>query len=235
MKPHQNLSKKKAMEERKRNDPIQATWFTDPLCCWSWGMQPHLDQWQAGYGDQLTLQYVMGGMLPSWQQFHDEANNVSRPVQMGPVWMHAAQLMGRPVHHQVWMKDPPASSYPACIAVKAAALQLPEAGITLFRNLQQALMAAGKNIASWPILQSLAAQLVAEYPAFDLRQFEADYKQDAAIDAFKQDLARVAQYRITRFPTLLIEIPGQKGILLAGYRTGEGIMQAVEQAFPNLV
>lgn len=211
---------------------IDITCFTDPLCCWSWGLQPHLERLQALYGERITLQYKMGGMLPSWQQFYDEANAVSRPVQMGPVWMHAAQLTGRPINHHLWVKDPPASSFPACIAVKSAALQSPEAGVACFKQLQEAALAQGKNIAAWPVIHAVAQALVAVHPSFDVEQFAVDYK-GAGMEAFRADRELAAQYRITRFPTLIITAAGHKSILLSGYRTGDGIIRAVEQAFPG--
>jgi len=213
---------------------VKVTCFTDPLCCWTFGMQPHLDQLQAHFGAGMQINYRMGGMLPSWDRFHDEANAVSRPAQMGPVWMHAAQLTGRPMYHQLWIKNPPASSYPAWIAVKCAALQSSQAGIACFRLLQEAAFINGQNIADAKVIYSIAADVCSEHPLFDLKKFMADYQQGKSIDAFRRDLAMVRQHNITRFPTLIIEVRSYKGILLTGYRTCESILQVIEQAFPGL-
>lgn len=86
----------------------------------------------------------MGGLIPSWTNFHDEVNAVTRPVQMGPVWMHAGQVANRPIHHLLWMKNPPSSSYPACIAVKSAQLQSGGHGESLLQRLREAAMVEEK-------------------------------------------------------------------------------------------
>ena len=94
----------------------------------------------------------MGGLLPSWDNFSDDVHSVTRPAQMGPVWMHAAQLVNRPISTRIWHGDPPSSSYPACVAVKAAGLQSPEWGRKYFEYAQEAVMTEGKNIARPPVL-----------------------------------------------------------------------------------
>lgn len=212
---------------------LELTYFTDPLCCWSWGMQPHLDNLLAHYQHHITIKYVMGGLLPSWTNFIDQANAVSRPAQMGPVWMHVAQLTHRPINYHLWMKDPPASSYPACVAVKCAQLQSTEAGVRLFRKLQEAAMQNGQNIGNAEIIKSVAGKLSHDFPSFDYMQFTVDFLSGRGIPAFREDLSMVAARAITRFPSLLIESSGKKGILIPGYRTLDGLISAIGQAFPT--
>jgi len=144
--------------------------------------------------------------------------------------MHAAQLTGRSIDHHLWVKDPPVSSYPACIAVKSAELQSAKAGIACFKRLQQAAMLEGKNISSWPVIKGIAQELTTTYPSFDLKQFTVDYEGEG-INAFRDDLALIGQYRITRFPTLMIYQREGKGIILPGFRRFEGMLEAIEQAF----
>lgn len=228
-----------AQEKSKSADTGQVNelniiYFTDPLCCWSWGMQPHLDALQAQYGEKLSVQYVMGGMLPSWDRFRDDANSVSRPVQMGPVWMHAAQLTGRPMNHFLWVKDPPSSSYPACIAVKCAELQSRACGTVYFKHVQEAAMVHAKNIALWNELESVANEIARENKYFNAAQFALDYKNENGTDAFRADLELAAKYKITRFPTMVVESPGKKPIIMSGYRTLEGITDVLTRAFDTI-
>src|SRR4051812_2644561 len=102
---------------------LNITYYTDPLCCWSWAFEPQWRRLLFEYGEQITFQLKMGGLIPAWNAYHDATNHVSRPIQMGPVWMHASQLSGMPMNTRIWMENPPASSYPACIAVCCAGLQ----------------------------------------------------------------------------------------------------------------
>src|SRR5215203_5516 len=143
----------------KADNLIEITIFTDPLCCWSWAFEAQLQQLKSILSGQAIWNYRMVGLLPSWSNFHDPVNAVSRPAQMGPVWMHAGQMAGQPICHQVWITDPPASSYPACIAVKCAQLQFELAGESMLNLLRQACMTHGKNIAKQNILFEAANKL----------------------------------------------------------------------------
>lgn len=194
-------------------------------------MQPHLDNLQVKYGEQLTMQCVMGGMLPSWDKFHDEVNAVSRPVQMGPVWMHAAQLTNRPINHLLWIKDPPASSYPACIAVKCAQLQSAETGIEYFKRVQAAAMIHAANIASRTVLESVAKEIAVENQRFDISRFTADYDHGNGANAFRADLELATRYKVSRFPTLLLESAGKRPVIISGYRTLDALTTVLTEVF----
>src|SRR3546814_7121680 len=73
------------------------------------------------FGDRLSWRYRMGGMIPDWTRFSDPINSVHRPAQMAPVWFHVGRISGMPIDGAIWLDDPPGSSYPASIAVQAAA------------------------------------------------------------------------------------------------------------------
>jgi len=62
---------------------IEIEYFTDPLCCWSWAMEPGLRRLRSEFGDAIALRSRMGGMLLDWRRFSDPLNAVYRPAQMG--------------------------------------------------------------------------------------------------------------------------------------------------------
>lgn len=201
--------------------------FTDPLCCWSWASEPQLRQLRDMLSGQATWHYRMGGLLPSWAHFHDSVNAVSRPAQMGPVWMHAAQIAHQPICHQVWITDPPASSYPACVAVKSAQLQSEEAGERMLYALREACMTDGKNIARQEVLMAVADAVARAEPRFDLARFQQDFFGEKGMEALRADLAAVAYYRINRFPSLLVKAKGAKAVIIPGYRHCEEVLQTI--------
>src|SRR4051812_29789560 len=125
-------------------DRVEILFYTDPLCCWSWGFEPQWRKLQYELQDHLVFRYIMTGLLPSWQNFNDPLYSVSRPQQMGPVWMEAAKVSGMPIYDRIWVEDPPASSYPACIAVKSVQLQSTTAAARYLRMLREAAMMQGK-------------------------------------------------------------------------------------------
>jgi putative protein-disulfide isomerase len=213
------------MEEA--NGKIHITVFTDPLCCWSWAFEPQLQQLRSTLGKHATWEYHMGGLIPSWDNFHDNTNAVSRSAQMGPVWMHAGKVAGKPICHQLWINDPPASSYPSCIAVKCAQLQSPELGELLLYLLRNACMTDGENIAKQDIIFKAAKKLAAIEPVFNLQRFKDDFLNDNGLKAFRTDLELLSYYRINRFPALVVKGPHSKAIIITGYKHYEEVLSAI--------
>jgi putative protein-disulfide isomerase len=228
-------------DDSVKNDATQqagsfdVTIYTDPLCCWSWGAITHWERMIERLGETATWQLRMGGLIPSWQNFTDEVHSVTRPAQMGPVWMHAAQLVHRPINTRIWHTDPPSSSYPACVAVKAAQMQSPEMGWEYFKLLQHAVMTKARNVAKANVLLSLSAQLAASHDCFDPAQFELDYNSEAAMNAFRKDLQDAQYNRVKRLPTMIIRKSNGEQMLLAGFRTYDDMLQLLKQADANLV
>ena len=213
---------------------LQITVFTDPLCCWSWAFEPQLQQLRLHLSEKASWTYRMGGLISSWNNFHDEVNSITRPVQMGPVWMHAGQVANMPIYHQLWMTDPPASSYPACIAVKCAQLQSEATGELMLQLLRAACMSEGRNIARQQILFDVAKKLSSIEPSFDIKKFQEDYSNDKGIDAFRSDLELVRYYNINRFPALTIKSSEPKAIIISGYKPFAEILKAIEVISPGI-
>jgi putative protein-disulfide isomerase len=209
---------------------VEVTFYTDPLCCWSWAMEPAWDRLKADCGPGIKVQYKMGGLLPSWKHFEDAAHSISRPSQMGPEWMHAAHLSGVTINSQVWITDPPASSYPACIAVKCVQLQSEGFVATFLHLLRKAVMVEGRNIAKTEVLLDAAWLLHDEYRDFDLFRFREDLMGDAGKEAFRKDLQDVKYFGINRFPTLVIARKDSPTVMLTGYQTYDSLRVSVRKS-----
>ena len=215
--------------------PVEVVYYTDPLCCWSWAFEPHWRRLRAEFGVALDCRYRMAGMIADWGSYSDPLNSVSRPLQMGPIWREAQHLAGVAVDDRIWVEDPPASSYPACLAVKAAELQSADAADLYLRRLREAVMTQRCNIARREVLVELAEELAAAAPdRLDAERLGRDLDGQAARDALREDI-KEARYRgIGRFPTLTLRPPGGTGILLVGYRPYEALLCALARIAPDL-
>jgi predicted DsbA family dithiol-disulfide isomerase len=240
-KKHQMVQKQKqpAVRNDQENmireaDGVDITYYTDPLCCWSWAFEPQWRKLQFEFGDRICFRYCMGGLIPDWKNFHDPINSISRPIQMGPVWMHAAQLSGMPIQHNIWMKDPPASSYPSCIAVKCAEMQSPSCGDKYLRLVREEAMIKGNNIAKQQVLVQVAEKLKEEFTSFDVEMFKEDLRNDRGLEAFRKDMQQVRYHDINRFPTLIIRKPQQASILISGHRPYVVLTDALNKISPGL-
>jgi putative protein-disulfide isomerase len=210
-------------------DRLIVHYYTDPLCCWSWAFEKTWQQFVTDFRDRIAVQYILCGMIPDWKTYNDPMNNVSRPLQMAPVWMHAAQVSHTPIDYAIWHEDPPASSYPACIAVKCAALQSPAMEQQYLYKVREAVMVRKMNIAREEVLLSLAHELAIGENDFDAGKFADDLRQGNGKAAFRQDLQTAAFHKIGRYPTLTMTPPRGNAIIMVGYRPYSVLQEAVSQ------
>jgi putative protein-disulfide isomerase len=214
--------------------PLTVVYYTDPLCCWSWAFEPHWRRLRDEFGGALDCRYRMAGMIADWDSYNDPLNMVSRPVQMGPMWRQAQHLSGMPIDDRIWVEDPPTSSYPACIAIKAAELQSAEAADLYLGRLRHAVMTQRRNIARREVLLEVANEAAAAAPdRLDVGRLRDDLEGTAARDGLREDI-KEARYRgIGRFPTLTLRHPSGAGVMVVGYRPYEVLRAAIARLAPD--
>lgn len=202
----------------KEQTVVEIVIYTDPLCCWSFVMDEQIHEFRQRLGDNIPTRYCMGGLLPSWKQFHDPVQMVSKPIQMGPVWHEASIMSGVKLNDKIWFTDPPSSSYTACMAVKAAGFQSPEAETMMLKTLQKAVMTEGINISKLSTILKVAANLESDCNGFSLEVFEKDMHDEKTMHAFRKDLEEIAVKGISRFPTILLRFDNGRSSMISGYR-----------------
>ena len=229
------MQERKKVQGQERDSIVEIVYYTDPLCCWSWGLEPHWQKLKDRLGPILQWRYCMAGLIPDGNVFNDTVQSVSRPAQMGPVWMEASHLTGMPIRSDIWRTDPPSSSYLACIAVKCAEFQSKKAGEIYLGAIRKAVMAEGRNIAFQSTLSEIAIEIADEYPGLiDIAQFNDDLVSKEGKDAFVADLQEVQRLAITRLPTLIFRKPGRPSLITSGYKPYESLVGIVEELVPEL-
>lgn len=214
---------------------VEITYYTDPLCCWSWAMEPQWRRFRFEYRHHIQWRYCMGGLLPAWKNFVDPVHSISRPAQMGPLWMEAAHFSGMPINNKIWAFDPPASSFPACIAVKCAEAQSFTAGELYLRLVREAVMIRGMNISLFSNLIQLATELEAKHAGvLDVEKFKIDIEKNTGLERFRSDLNEIRTKNIKRFPSLVFRRAGQEPLLLQGYRPYAVWQDLMQKLAPDL-
>src|SRR5919201_6542558 len=166
---------------------VHAAYYTDPACARSWGIEPALRRLQVEFGEEVQITYIMGGLA---REFAD-------PTALVAEWLDVADASGMPVDPRLWLASPPRSSYPACMAVKAAAEQ-GRAGPYL-RRLREGLMCERRKL-------DHAEAFVQEARAvagLDVERFSVDLGSHAIVEAFGADLER-ARERGVALPFLVL-------------------------------
>lgn len=208
-------------------DRVNIEYYTDPLCCWSWAFEQHWRKFLNENAAIINSRYRMCGLIPDWKRYNDPLNDISRPIQMAPYWSHAKQTTGVYFDEQIWMEDPPESSYPACIAVKCAEKQSVIAGDLYLQQLRRSVMTLRKNISKRQVLIAAAYELEQNYPnIINTAIFEKDIYDNTGLEAFREDVLKAKYHNISRFPSITMSKKGTKGILLVGYRPYEVFMEA---------
>jgi putative protein-disulfide isomerase len=155
---------------------IHAWYYTDPASPESWGLEPALRRLAVELGDQLSIEPVMSGL----------AREFGPPLAQVSAWLEVADATGMPVDPRLWLASPPASSYPASLAVKAAAEQGPEIEAAYLRRLREGFACARRKLDTRDALVAEARAV----PGCDVERFAVDLGSHAVVEAFGADLER---------------------------------------------
>lgn len=126
------------------------------------------------FGDSLHWTYVMGGYARDSEGVY--------PGVMGH-WLDIADRSGMPLDPRIWVEGPIASTYPACMAVKAASEQAADRGYAYLRALREGLMCRRRKLDTTEALveEARSARL-------DVERFRLDLGSNAIVEAFGNDL-----------------------------------------------
>lgn len=186
---------------------VEVSYFTDPCCPWSWALEPALRRIRREFGDQLRFTFVMSGI----------AREFGEPLKIVSEALEAGAASGMPVDLRLWLDDPPHSSYPACIAVKAAAEQGDPAAY--LRRLREGLMCRRRRLDGAPALIEEARAC----GGLSVERFRIDLGSHAILEAFALDLERA------KAAPAHYHAPGRDRIALPSleFRGGDGVVHGV--------
>jgi hypothetical protein len=150
-------------------------YHTDPACSASWAAEPRLRRLVVEFGASVDITYVVGGLA---REFEDLPGLVMS-------WLDHSAESGMPVDPRIWSGDSPRSSYPACIAFKAAAEQGPEAAERYLRALREGFMCFRRKLDAPEALVEEARRA-----GLDTQRFRIDLESHGSLEAFGADLER---------------------------------------------
>ena len=172
----------KGTDSAASSDPvIDIIHYADPFCWWSWGLEPIISRLKEVYGEQVAVTYRMGGMaekIDHWRRTYDVASDKALHA-----WIDKSVAMtGMSLDRDFVMKSAAQSSWPACVAVKAAELQDKARAARFFRKLMEAIQLRAANVSEEHVYLA-AAQEVGLDPA----QLRDDISSGRAAKLFETD------------------------------------------------
>jgi predicted DsbA family dithiol-disulfide isomerase len=153
---------------------VAVQYFTDPTCPISWGIEPTIRRLMVEFADSLEWRLVMGGLGRDYKG-HESGALVR--------WVEDAAAIDMPMDPLLWKESPISSSYPACIAVKAAGEQGIDAEVRYLRVLREGLMCFRRKLDS---LEPFVEE--ARRAGLDVERFRVDATSHAMVEAFGTDL-----------------------------------------------
>jgi predicted DsbA family dithiol-disulfide isomerase len=152
--------------------PVHLRYYTDPACPVSFGNEPALRKLMVEFGSDIRVTYVMGGLARSY------GGDVAPRVRE---WLDVSERTGMPIDPRLWLDGPIRSSYPACMAVKAAHEQ--SADGDYLRALREGLLCFRRKLDSGEPLVGVAREA-----GLDAERFRVDLESNAIVEAFGEDL-----------------------------------------------
>ncbi|KXA91887.1 hypothetical protein AKJ63_00525 [candidate division MSBL1 archaeon SCGC-AAA259D18] len=217
------------MEGSNRADAkLKVTEFTDPWCTWCWGSEPILKRVKETYGNQVEIDFVMGGLVEDMKTFRDHKNRISKAEHVAPHWKEASEKHGMPVDEEIWLEDPPNSTWPSNVGYKAAEFQGKELGHRYLRRMREAAASERKNIEKEEILLELAEEV-----GLNVEKFKRDLNSEKAREEFQKDRNLARSHGATGFPTFLIESVDEEE-WLKGYHPFRYFQDSLEELVPNV-
>ena len=159
---------------------VSARYYTDPASPSSWNAEPAVRKLMVEFGDDVSWTYVMGGLA------RDYTKTPGGGEALLAHWLDVAAEGEMPIDPRLWSEGPISSSYPACMAVKAAAEQAPDGGYHYLRLVREGLMCFRRKLDTTEALVEEARRA-----RLDVERFRLDLSSNAILEAFGTDLEEV--------------------------------------------
>lgn len=223
------------IEPTPREPPgrIRVVWYTDPINVWCWGCEPAIRRLQVRYADSVDLSLVMGGLF---EDFGPVRENWAR--MSGGRWQDSvlAFLNAVAAHHRMPMDVPRMmasvdkleSTWPSCIAVKAAGLQGAGRELPYLRRFREAMYIEGRKATDRDVQVELASEI-----GLDAEAFARSLEDGTAEAAFHGDLDRCRTKSVTGFPTFEL-VRGAATVRLDGWQPWDGFEEALAEFAPDV-
>jgi 2-polyprenyl-6-methoxyphenol hydroxylase-like FAD-dependent oxidoreductase/predicted DsbA family dithiol-disulfide isomerase len=216
----------RAIRRKTAKKEINILYFTDPICSTCWIIQPQLRKLQLEYENHVNIEYKMGGLLPSWENFN--RNGISKPSDVAAHWEQVCSFYEMPINKDVWLEDPLPSSYPPSIAFKAAQIQDTGKAVLFLRRIREMVFLEKKNIIKKEYLHGAAYDV-----GLDAARLLRDLEGKAQA-LFREDLVMADELQIKVLPTLFFSNTNGMELTLNGYQPYENFEDIIKQMVPGI-
>jgi 2-polyprenyl-6-methoxyphenol hydroxylase-like FAD-dependent oxidoreductase/predicted DsbA family dithiol-disulfide isomerase len=205
---------------------FEILYFTDPICSTCWSIQPQLRKLKMNYQNNINLKYLMGGLLPSWDNFN--RGGIQKPEDVFVHWKEVYEESKMPIDGSVWLDEPIQSSYPASVAFKALQMQNMEQAIIFLRLMNEIVFLESKNISNINIIRKASFDA-----GLDIARLLRDM-ENKALPLFYDDLEYAKELGINILPTFVFKVCGEVKEFLYGAQTYETFEKTILKHHPKI-
>jgi 2-polyprenyl-6-methoxyphenol hydroxylase-like FAD-dependent oxidoreductase/predicted DsbA family dithiol-disulfide isomerase len=216
----------RAIKRRAKQKEIQIVYFTDPICSTCWVIQPQLRKLSLEYENHLQIDFKMGGLLPSWENFN--RFGITKPSDVAAHWEEVCSQHEMPINKNIWLEDPLPSSYPPSIAFKAAQIQDTGKAVLFLRRIREMVFLEKKNIIKKEHLFTAAFDV-----GLDAARLLRDLEGKAQ-GLFREDLILSHTLDVKELPTLFFSNHQGKQLSLQGYQSYESFEKILLELHPSI-
>lgn len=225
-------------------DKIRITVFADPVCTWCWGSVPVIRALAYRYGEQIEIDYVMGGMVEDISSYSNRRLSVGGDVALSNRnihrhWLEASEIHGMPVCESGFhlFSDERRSTLPQNFAYIAAKLYVeenchtmpPDAHLHFLRRLQEATAVSALLTNEKSIIFDLSATV-----GFDPVKFAEIYRSEKVNKLYEEGKRRCRTFDPLTLPTYLLEYRGEE-MSVRGYSSYDVLSHCIGELSYNAI
>jgi putative protein-disulfide isomerase len=195
-------------------------YFADPMCSWCWGFSPVIETLRDEYHERMKIALVLGGLR------HETAPmTAAQREDILHHWRAVQARTGQPFRFDDAL--PPGFVYdtePACRAVVTVGRIDPVRIFPLFKAIQAAFYAGGRDVTQPGVLADIATELGVEREAF-----ARDFESDAARTRTQAHFRQARQAGVRGFPALIVQRDTQLHPVCNGCQPLDTVRAAIER------
>jgi len=195
-------------------------YFADPMCSWCWGFSPVIETLRDAYRERMKIALVLGGLRPG----ETAPMTAAGREEILHHWHQVHARTGQPFRFENALPEGFVyDTEPASRAVVTVGGLDPALIFAMFKAIQTAFYAEGRDVTQPTVLADLAAGLGVDSAAF-LQAFDSDAARAKTQAHFRQ--ARQAGVR--GFPTLILQQDSQLHSVSNGCLPLETVREAIK-------
>lgn len=219
-------SKKKINEMQGSNkNRGKIIYFGDPMCSWCWGISEGVLSLKNKYARKLDFELVMGGLRPGG----GDPWTTQMKAFLRHHWEQVHAYSGQTFNFDLldWA-DFNYDTEPACRAVRIIRDIAPEKEFDFYREIQFQFYVENKDPKISDFYRSIC-----DYLNIPFKAFRPLFLSSVYCETIKEDFVNTRKYGVNGFPTIILEIKGQKIPICNGFATFQQMRDRIEEALAS--